>query len=312
MGKYLMCRMVQLVLVLAGVTFLTFMLTYLAPGDPAELMLTSTGVTPTPRLVQQIRTDLGLNKPVLIRYFEWLTSALKGDFGVSYKYRKPVLNLIWSKLPATLLLTGSSLFLMILIALPLGVVSALHQNGPADYLIRLLSFAGISMPSFWIGLVLLYLFSIRLKLLPVIGNPVGTGIILPAVTMAVAITSKYIRQLRTAILEEIAQDYVIGAQSRGIKERTILFKHILQNALLPIITLLGMSVGSLLGGAAIIETIFMWPGVGQMAVEAVFNRDYPLIQGYVVWMTVIYVLVNLLVDTSYHLFDPRIRWKGER
>lgn len=311
MGRYLIRRLAHLIPVLLGITFLTFMLTCLSPGDPAELMLTATGVTPSSQLVQQVKTEMGLDKPVLTRYFEWLNNLLHGDFGVSYQYRRPVLALIISKLPATCLLTGSSLLLMALIALPLGMISALYQNRVPDYSIRILSFVGISMPSFWIGLLLIYLFSIRLKMLPVMGNSSWTSIILPTVTMAIAMTSKYIRQLRTAILEEISQDYVIGAKARGIREWVILFKHILQNALLPVITLVGLSIGSLLGGAAIVETIFMWPGVGQLAVDAVFNRDYPLIQGYVVWMTVIYVTVNLLVDIWYHILDPRIRLRRE-
>lgn len=306
MRKYILQRLLQLIPVLLGITFLTFTLTYLSPGDPAELMLTSTGVTPTPQLVEQVREGMGLNKPFLTRYGEWLAGVIHGDFGVSYKYGRPVAGVILERLPATLKLAGTSLVLMMTVALPLGIISALNRNKAVDYLIRIISFVGISMPSFWLGLLLMYLFSVRLKILPIMGSSDRTSILLPTVTLGMAMASKYTRQLRVAILEEIGQDYVIGANARGLRERSILFKHILQKSLIPIVTLLGLSVGSLLGGAAIVETIFVWPGVGQMAVEAIFSRDYPLIQGYVVWMAVIYVLVNMVVDISYHRLDPRI------
>lgn len=299
-------RLLQLLLVLLGISFLTFMLTYLAPGDPAELMLTAAGTTPTPQLVEQVRDDMGLNKPVLVRYGEWLSAALGGDFGISYKYNQPVMEIIAGRLPATFKLAGASLLIMLITALPLGLLSALYRNRAVDYLIRLFSFLGISMPGFWIALLLIYFFSLQLKILPVMGDAGGMGIVLPAATLAIAMTSKYTRQLRAVILEEISQDYVIGARARGIKERTILLKHVLQNSLLPVITLLGLSLGSLLGGTAIVETIFVWPGVGKLAVDAIFTRDYPLIQGYVVWMAIIYVLINILVDISYFLLDPRI------
>lgn len=306
MRKYILQRLLQLIPVLLGITFLTFTLTYLSPGDPAELMLTSTGVTPTLQLVEQVREGMGLNKPFLTRYGEWLAGVIQGDFGVSYKYGRPVAEVILERLPATLKLAGTSLVLMMTVALPLGIISALYRNKAIDYLIRILSFVGISMPSFWLGLILMYLFSVKLKILPIMGVSDRTSILLPTVTLGMAMASKYTRQLRVAILEEIGQDYVIGAKARGLRERSILFKHILQKSLIPIVTLLGLSVGSLLGGAAIVETIFVWPGVGQMAVEAIFSRDYPLIQGYVVWMAVIYVLVNMVVDISYHRLDPRI------
>ncbi|ODA43130.1 nickel ABC transporter permease [Desulfosporosinus sp. BG] len=309
MCKYILKRLLQLIPVLLGITFLTFTLTYLSPGDPAVLMLTATGGTPTPQLVEQVRAGMGLNKPFLTRYGEWLMGVIQGDFGVSYQYSRSVSDLIISRLPATLELAGTSLGLMMIVALPLGIISAFYRNKASDYIIRILSFVGISMPSFWLGLLLMYVFSVKLKILPIMGNSDWSGILLPTVTLALAMASKYTRQLMAAILEEIGQDYVIAAKARGLKDRTILFKHILQKSLIPIVTLLGLSVGSLLGGAAIVETIFVWPGVGKLAVEAIFNRDYPLIQGYVVWMALIYVVVNMVVDISYHLLDPRIHWE---
>lgn len=297
----------QLVPVLLGITFLTFALIYFSPGDPAAMLLSATGVAPSPELIQKVREDMGLNKPFLIQYLHWLGGVLKGDFGNSYKYSKPVLDLIMTSLPATFKLAGVSFLGMILIALPLGIMSALHKNKALDYIIRFISFLGISMPGFWIGLLLMYIFSIKLKVLPVMGDRGWASIILPSVTLIIAMASKYTRQLRAAILEEISQDYVIGARARGVKEKVILLIHVLQSSLLSIITLLGISLGSLLGGVVIVETIFSWPGVGKLAIEAIFSRDYPLIQGYVVWMTLIYVLINMMVDISYCFLDPRIR-----
>ena len=307
MIKYIVKRLLQLIPVLLGITFLSFTLTYFSPGDPALQMLTATDVTPTPELLQQTREEMGLNKPFIVQYFDWLKGIVQGDFGMSYKFHRPVFNIIMSRLPATLKLAGASLILLIIIAFPLGILSAVYKNKVVDYIIRIISFVGISMPSFWVGLILMYIFSLKLSMLPVMGNSGFNSIILPSFTLAVAMASKYIRQLRAAILEEISKDYVIGAKARGIKDISILYKHILQNSLLSIITLLGLTIGSLLGGTAIVETIFAWPGVGGLTIEAISNRDYPLIQGYVVWMTVTYVVINLLVDISYHFIDPRIR-----
>ncbi|KAA8673352.1 nickel ABC transporter permease [Clostridium sp. HV4-5-A1G] len=307
MRKYIFKRLLYLFPVLFGITFLTFALTYFSPGDPAVLMLNATGVTPSPELVEKVRGELGLDRPFLLQYFSWLSGVIRGDFGISYKYNKPVLDLIFETLPATFKLAVVSIFLMLLIALPLGILSALYKNKLADYVIRTVSFFGISMPGFWVGLLLMYIFSLKLKILPVMGDSGWTSIILPSVTLTIAMASKYTRQLRASILEEISQNYVVGARSRGIGKWCILLKHVLKCSLLSIITLLGLSLGSLLGGTAIVETIFSWPGVGKLAVEGIFSRDYPLIQGYVVWMTLIYVFVNLAVDILYYILDPRIR-----
>ncbi|KAA8786542.1 ABC transporter permease [Paenibacillus amylolyticus] len=307
MGRYIVKRLVQLVAVLFGITFLTFLLTYLSPGDPARLMLMSTGVTPSDELVRQVRSELGLDKPFLVRYGTWLGQVVTGDFGTSYKYDRPVLDVLMARLPATLKLTGSAMFLVILISFPLGVLSAVRRNRWLDYVIRLFSFAGLSMPSFWLGMLLMLVFGVQLKLLPVMGNSGWHSLILPAVTLAIPLIAQYSRQIRAVMLEEIGQNYVVGARARGVKESMIIWQHILPNSLLPIVTLLGMTTGALLGGAAIVESLFVWPGVGQMAVDAIFTRDYPLIQGYVIWMAVIYVTLNLIVDLWTHLRDPRIQ-----
>lgn len=307
MAKYIIKRLIYLIPVLLGITFLTFALTYLSPGDPAELMLSATGITPSPELIQQVREGLGLNKPFLAQYLHWLTDVFKGNFGTSYKYNKPVLDLILGALPATFKLAGMTILMTTIIAMPLGIISALHRNKALDNIIRAVSFLGISLPAPWIALILMYIFSLKLKVLPVMGSSNWTSVILPSASMTILLASRYTRQVRISILEEISQEYVIGAKARGIRDRVILLKHVLRSSLVPIITLLGLSFGVLLGGAVIIETIFSWPGVGKLAIEAIFTRDYPLIQGYVVWMTVIYMLINMLVDISYYILDPRIR-----
>lgn len=307
MGRYIVKRLLQLVAVLFGITFLTFLLTYLSPGDPARLMLMSTGITPSDELVRQVRVELGLDKPFLVRYGTWLAQVAAGDFGTSYKYDRPVMEVLLARLPATLRLTGSAMLLVILISFPLGIISAVRRNQWLDYMIRLFSFAGLSMPSFWLGMLLMLVFGVQLKLLPVMGSSGWNSLILPAVTLAIPLIAQYSRQIRAAMLEETSQNYVMGARARGVKESIIIWRHILPNSLLPIVTLLGMTTGALLGGAAIVESLFVWPGVGQMAVDAIFTRDYPLIQGYVIWMAIIYVTLNLLVDLWTHLRDPRIR-----
>lgn len=305
--KYIIKRLIYIIPILFGITFLTFSLTYFSPGDPAELMLSATGITPSPELVQQVREGLGLNKPFLTQYLNWLADMLVGNFGTSYKYNKPVLDLILRALPATFKLAGITILMTSIISLPLGIISALHRNKLIDNIIRLVSFLGISLPAPWIALILMYIFALKFKVLPVMGGSEWTSIILPSASMTILLTSRYIRQVRVYILEEISQDYVIGARARGVKDRVVLLKHVLRSTLAPIITQLGLSFGVLLGGAVIIETIFSWPGVGKLAIEAIFTRDYPLIQGYVVWMTIIYMLINMLVDISYYILDPRIR-----
>lgn len=307
LSRYIVKRLLQLVVVLFGITFLTFLLTYLSPGDPARLMLMSTGVTPSDELVRQVRSELGLNEPFFYRYGTWLGQVVTGDFGTSYKYNRPVLDVLMARLPATLWLTGSAMLLVILVSFPLGMLSAVYRNQWLDHVIRLFSFAGLSMPSFWLGMLLMLVFGVQLKLLPVMGNSGWYSLILPACTLAIPLVAQYSRQIRAILLEETSQNYVIGARSRGVKESIIILRHILPNALLPIVTLMGMTTGALLGGAAIVESLFVWPGVGQMAVDAIFTRDYPLIQGYVIWMAIIYVTLNLLVDIWTHLRDPRIR-----
>lgn len=309
MIRYILKRLAQLVIVLLGVTFLTFLVTQAAPSDAAEMKYISMGMMPSVELLEETREEMGLNDPILVQYGRWLVNVLQGDLGESTKYSEPVLAQMMKKLPMTLKLAGVSGLVMILIAFPLGVLSAVKKNKITDYIIRFVSFFGISMPNFWLGLLLMYVLAVQLGWFKVVSTDDALGMVMPVLTLTIPMISNYVRQIRTAVLEELNTNYVIGARARGIPEWKIIFFHVLPNAMLPIITLIGLSVGHLLGGTAIIETLFSWQGIGNMVVEAIRVRDYPLIQGYVIWMAIIYVVVNLIVDISYRLLDPQIRLK---
>ncbi len=308
MKRTLAKRLLQMIIVLFGISFFTFCLTYLAPGDPVLTMYAASGTMPSEEIIEATRDEMGLNDPFLMQYARWLGNCLKGDFGTSYSMNQPVLSIIGEKIVPTLKLAFLSLLIMLAVAVPFGVIAAVKQNRPIDYLIRGCTFLGVSIPNFWVGLLLLYLFALKLGLLPVVSTGNGISkIILPAITLAFAMSAKYTRQVRTAVLEELNQDYVVGARARGIDERTILWRHVFPNALLPLVTLLGLSLGSLLGGTAVVEVIFSYPGLGNLAVSAITAYDYPLIQAYVLWIALIYMVINLIVDLSYDLLDPRIR-----
>ena len=312
MGKYIAQRLIQLIPILLGITLLSFILMNTA-ADAIDVMESNTGGIMSEGEKEQLRRELGLDKPLPEQYIMWLAGVLRGDMGESFVSGQPVFSTFISKLPATIYLTVTSILLTILISIPLGILSAVKQNRPLDYLIRFLSFIGNSLPNFFVSLMLIYFFSLKLKLLPVMGSAGGwKSVILPTLTLALSMSSKYTRQVRATVLEELNKDYVLGARARGIKENRILVFSVLRASMLTIMTLLALSVGSLLGGTAIVESIFMWDGVGKMAVDAIAMRDYPVIQVYVIWMAVIYVCVNLFTDIIYHYLDPRIRLGQER
>ena len=312
MGNYIAKRLLQLIPVVIGITFLSFAMMRLAGGDAVTYMYDNAGAAVSQELIDQTKAEYGLDKPFLVQYGTWLAGMLTGDMGESYVSHRDVYETFVSKLPATLLLTVSSMAVTILLAVPLGILSAVKQNRLTDMIIRFFSFIGNSMPNFFAALVLMYFFSIQLGFLPVITNTnLGKSIVLPTLTLAVSMASKYTRQIRAVILEELNKDYVIGARARGIREQIIVWKSVLRTAMLTIVTLMALSIGSLLGGTAIVENIFMWDGVGKMAVDAINMRDYPVIQAYVAWMAVIYVIVNLISDLLYHYLDPRVRLEGE-
>ena len=301
-----------MLITLIGVSFLTFCLTYLAPGDPAAMLLESADTIVSEEILQQTRHELGLDQPFLVQYANWVGGILHGDMGISYSAKKPVTEKLSEGFVGTLLLAIVTIIFVLIISIPLGIWSAIHQNQWQDYIVRFFSFIGVSMPNFWLGLILLYVFGLKLGLFPIASSTVtAQGIILPAITLAIYQSTKYVRQVRTVILDELHQDYVVGARARGLSENRILWRHILPNAVLPLITLLGMSIGWLLGGVAVIEIVFSWPGIGNMAVRAIMMRDYPLIEGFVLWIAIVYMLINFLVDLSYSYLDPKLR-KGEQ
>ena len=306
--KQIIKRLLQIVIVLIGISFITFALTFMSPGDPVRNMYTATGVMPTEEMVQETREELGLNDPFLVQYTRWLKNCLKGDFGKSYSLNKPVTELLAARLWPTLKLTLMAMILMLVISVPLGMLSAIYKDKWIDYLVRGITFLGCAMPNFWVGLLLMLAFCVYINAFPVISSAGDfKSLFLPALTLAIAMSSKYTRQVRSAVLEELHQDYVTGARMRGIKERVILWKHVLPNVMLPLVTLLGLSLGSLLGGTAVVEIIYNWPGMGNMAVKAISCRDYPLVQGYVLWIAILYMCINLLVDLSYTYLDPRLK-----
>ena len=306
--KKILGRLMQMLGTLIGVSFLTLCLTWLAPGDPVSMLLETADTVVSAELVEQTRHDLGLDQPFLVQYANWAGGVLHGDMGMSYSAKKPVTDKLLEGFAGTLLLAIVTIIFVLLISLPLGIWSAVKRNKLPDYIVRGISFIGVSMPSFWIGLLLLYFFGLKLRLFPIAQSEVtAAGIVLPALTLAIYMSSKYMRQVRTVILEELNHDYVVGARARGLSETTILWKHVLPNAILPLITLLGMSIGWLLGGVAVIEMVFSWPGIGNMAVRAISMRDYPLIEGFVLWIAIVYMVINLLVDMSYSWLDPRLK-----
>lgn len=301
-------RFLQLIPVLFGITFLSFAMMRLAGSDAVEELYTNVGSTVSQEVIDAKRAALGLDKPFLTQYASWLGAMMKGDMGISYVSGRDVGKTFISKLPATLLLTFLSIVTTLLISLPLGVLSAVHHDRPTDVVLRFFSFIGNSMPNFFVALLLMQILAIQLGWLPVIST--GTSLksaIMPTLTLAIAMSAKYMRQVRATVLEEMHKDYVTGAKARGVKSSTILQKSVLKSSLLTILTLFALSIGSLLGGTAIIESIFMWDGVGKLAVDAITMRDYPMIQAYVVWMAMIYVTVNFVTDLLYHVLDPRIR-----
>lgn len=308
MRKYVFKRLIQLVPIILGITFMSFALMQTASGDVIDAMYENAGSTASQKVMEEKRAELGLDKPLVVQYGNWLKGLVKGDMGTSFVSGNKVFETVISRLPATICLTVTSILLTVFVSVPLGILSAVNHNRFTDYFIRFLSFIGNSMPGFFVSLLLIYFFSIKLKWLPVMGNSASfKGIILPTLTLGIAMASKYTRQVRTIVLEELNKDYVLGARAKGIRENVILYKSVLKVSMLTIVTLLALSIGSLLGGTAIVESIFMWDGVGKLAVESITMRDYPMIQAYVVWMAIIYVVVNLVTDLLYHYMDPRVR-----
>lgn len=311
--KQLLFRLGQIAVVLLGISFITFCLVMLSPGDPVRQMIAGNeDIMVSQAEIEALRHELGLDKPFIYQYLDWLGRALQGNLGFSYMVKRPVVDELLRSLPATVLLAGASSLFMLVCAVPLGIYSAVKRNSFIDYLIRGITFIGVSVPNFWMGLMLLWIFGLKLGLLPIVGGRVTLeNMILPAATLGIVMASKYTRQVRATVLEELNQDYVVGARARGMSESYILWKEVLPNAMLPLITLFGLSFGNLLGGAAVVEIVFSWPGLGYLAVQSIIYRDFQLVQGIVLWIALMYMVINLLVDISYNYLDPRLRKAGK-
>lgn len=307
MLQFILFRLALIPPMLLGASLIIFLLLRLGPSDPALDYLRLSRVPPTPEAVEATRQMLGLDQPIVVQYLDWLWSALHLDFGVSYALQRPVLPDILHFLPATLQLAGVALVLTLGISIPLGIWAARHRNGMPDQLVRIIAFVGVSMPNFWLGFLLVLMFSVHLGWLPAMGRGGWSHIVMPAVAISLMSLAINARLLRASLLEVAGQRHVAYARLRGLPWRAVERSHMLRNAMLPIITATGMYVGELIGGTLIIESVFGWPGVGRYAVSAIFNRDYPVVQCFTLMMVLIFVLCNLVVDVVYAWADPRIR-----
>ncbi|GFM36768.1 nickel ABC transporter permease subunit NikB [Desulfovibrio psychrotolerans] len=310
MLKYIVKRLLLLIPILLAVSVVVFLILRLGEGDPAMSYLRLSNIPPTDEALAVARTALGLDQPLPVQYAAWLGKALTLDFGRSYVTGNPVLGEILYYLPNTLKLAGFSLLLTLAISLPLGIWSALYKDRLPDHVTRVLAFTGVSMPSFWLGFLLVWLFSIHLKWLPPMGMGTMSHMLMPAVTMSLMSLAINTRLIRGNMLDNMHARYVLYARARGLPERVVVGRHVLVNSLIPVITAVGMHVGELFGGAVVAESIFSWPGVGRYAVSAIYNRDFPVMQCFILIMTTIFVLMNLCVDILYAWLDPRIRLEG--
>jgi len=303
---YIVRRVAQSIFVLLGISLIVFVALHLT-GDPAAAMFR--GATPTRADIMAMRRQLGLEQPLPVQYLIFLGNALHGNLGRSYYYQAPALSLVIDHLPATLILTMSSMVVSLLIAFPLGILSAVRRNAPIDYVARVFALLGVSFPNFWLGIMLILIFAVRLNWLPPSGYGGPQYLVLPAVTLGMIIAGITTRLVRSSVLDVIQADYVRTARAKGLPDRRVLLHHVVRNALLPVVTYVGLQFGTLLGGAVIIEQVFSWPGVGQLALSAVNQGDFPLVEASVLVLATLLILVNLLVDLSYAFIDPRVQFK---
>lgn len=310
MYKFVLKRLLMMIPVLLGVTFLVFFILALSPGDPARMIL---GEQATEESVQMMREELGLNDPIPVRYFRYMSGVLKGDLGTSYRNKLDVASQVLDRFPNTVLLAVSGMLVAICIGVPVGILSAKRQYTLIDNIATVLGLVGVAMPTFWLGLLLVLFFSLTLRWFPSSGMgtggilPVLKSLVLPAITLGTSCTANIMRMTRSSMLEVIRQDYIDTARSKGLTESAITRRHILKNALVPIITVVGLQFGYLLGGSALTETIFSWPGLGRLMVDSIKSKDMPMVLGSAIFLAVMYSIVNLLVDILYAFVDPRIK-----
>lgn len=306
-GFFLRRTLITAPTVLGALTLVFFFL-HIVPGDPVEAML---GESARAVEKERLRHELGLDLPLAAQYLKFLKGIATGDLGESYFFRRPVAEVIAERVPATLELAVASLFVAGIIALPLGILAALREGTALDALSMLFALIGVSMPNFWLGPLLIILFSIKLGWFPVSGRSGLGSLVLPALTLGTAFAALLSRMTRSSLLEVLGEEYLTVARAKGLPERRVILKHALRNALIPIVTVLGLQFGALLSGAIITENVFSWPGIGTLLITAVEARDYPLVQGCVLFISIVYVAVNLAVDLLYGFIDPRIRYGGE-
>jgi peptide/nickel transport system permease protein len=304
MQQYILRRIGQAIIVALGVSVVVFALLHLS-GDPVLLMVPTEA---PPEMVEITRRELGLDRPLYVQFARYIGSTVQGDLGISLRTNRPVMGLIMERLPGTIELTTAAMIIAVVLAIPAGIVSAVKRGTMIDQVTMLGALAGMAIPIFWLALLLIWLFAVQLRWLPVYGHGTVWHLILPAVSLSTIVLGRLARLVRSSMLEVLSQDYIRTARAKGLHEFGVLSRHALKNAAIPIVTLLGLQFAQLLGGAVVTETIFAWPGVGRLAIEAIFNRDFPVVQGVVLMVSLIFVGVNLLVDVSYAVLNPRIRW----
>lgn len=307
MAVYIVKRLMSLVPVLLAITLLVFVMIHLVPGDPVAMMLGEAGTSQA--AVDQAREQLGLNDPLPTQYLRFLSGILRGDLGKSMLRNQSVTALILDRLPSTLVLTLTGLGIATLVGVVVGVLAAVRQNSMVDNVSMVAAMLGVSMPSFWLGLMMIFLFSLHLGWLPATGSGGFNRLIMPAVTLGYAAAALITRMVRATMLDVLNTDYIRTARAKGLGETAVRYKHALVNAMIPVVTVLGLEFGRLMGGAVVIETVFSRPGIGRLAVTAILSKDYPLVQGVVLVQAVIFLLANLIVDVSYAYIDPRIRYQ---
>ncbi len=312
MIEYIIRRIIQIVPTLFGISFISFSLLMLFPGDPAEIIITtSSGYEPAKEIIEEYRREIGLDEPFIVQYINWLKKIISGDFGVSWTTGEPVLDMIAERFPASLQLFFATFLISAVFSLILGIISALYKDRALDSIIRIFSLLGISIPSFWLGLILIWIFSVKLRILPAFGYGNIEHIILPVLTWSFSFMAIKTRFVRASLLKELSEEYIITARAKGLPEKVVIIRHALRNALIPIITYFSLSMGHLIVGSIMVESVFSWPGLGSLLVESTIKRDFPVVQALILFVGVLFVITNLLIDILYAIIDPRIRYGGK-
>jgi ABC-type dipeptide/oligopeptide/nickel transport system permease component len=303
MKGYILKRLFHSIFVLVGISLVVFIILHLT-GDPAALLMP---MDATPEQVAQFRQEMGFNDPIVVQYWRFFKGTLRGDFGQSFRHSQPALELVMERMPATIQLTLAAMVIALLVAIPVGIISAIRRNSLLDHIGMTGALLGQSTPVFWLGIMLILIFSVTIQWFPSSGRGEIQHLVLPAITLGMFTMARTARMMRSSMLEVMGQEYMKTAKAKGLNPGTVILKHALKNAAIPVVTIIGMELGTLLGGAVITETIFAWPGVGRLAVQAIYNRDYPVVQAAVFLLASIFVLVNLVVDLLYTYLDPRVK-----